>query len=69
MELCSIGSVVLQQNGRHNQLCQVIPPVTSAEQSVATIVGSRLGETFAGIFECDSVHPIASKLISSVWTN
>jgi hypothetical protein len=47
----------------------VIPPLTSAEPSVATIVGSRLGETFAGIFECGSVHPIASKLISSVWTN
>jgi hypothetical protein len=30
MELCSVGSVVLQQNGHHNHLCQVIPPITTA---------------------------------------
>jgi hypothetical protein len=34
---------------------------TTADRSAATIVGSRLGESFTATFECGSVLPIASK--------
>jgi hypothetical protein len=36
---------------------------------LATVVGGRLGELFGVTIEYGSVHPIASKLISSVRTN
>ena len=51
------------------RVLKVIPPLTSPDRSVATIVESRLGELFGVTFECGSVQPIASKLISSVWIN
>ena len=50
-----------------DELCAVIPRRPTAADAI--IAGSRLGLSFTATFECGSVHPVASKLISSVWTN
>ena len=52
-----------------DQLWTVIPPRPTADRRDATIAGNRLGWSFTATFECGSVLPVASKLISSVWTN